>query len=115
MGKLRTWEADEDEYRKFKEILVKEHLKVGEKINEFIKKFNLEYGDGNPVYELDQWFDNEKMLAIPAHMREKPAWLKWILACQDEDLLQGIMGQSQMITSLVDKRILEIRGHSVTY
>ena len=113
--KLRTFEAEIEEYNKFKSTLAIDGKDVGETINEFIRKFNAEFGDGNPGFQLDQWFDNDKMLAIPATMRDRPDWIEWVMACNDEEMLKSIMGQGTMITSVTDKRILELRGHSVKY
>ena len=113
--KLRTFEAEIEAYNKFKATLAIDGEDVGDKLNEFIRNFNKDFGDGNPGYTIDQWFENEKMLAIPATMRDRPDWLEWVLASEDEEMLKSIMAQGQMITSLTDKRILELRGHSVTY
>jgi len=112
---MRSFEAEKDEYNVFKGILAKEGIDVGEKLNDFIKKFNRDFGDGNPGYILDQWFDNDAMAAVPAVMRKKVEWIEWVLKINNEDFLQQIVGQGQTIVNAADKRILELRGHSVNY
>ncbi len=106
--KLRTFEADIEEYRKFKSTLTKDGKDVGEALNEFIKKFNLEYGDGNPAYTIDQWFDKNAMLAIPAVMRAADDWGNWYFDCNDKEMIQKIIWQSQMIGARGAKRLQQI-------
>lgn len=112
---MRSFEAEKEEYQQFKAILAKDGQDVGEKLNEFIKKFNKEFGDGNPAFSLDQFINNEKMKAVPAVFRSKEDWLAWVLKCDDEKLLQEVLGQSQIILNLADNRILELRGHTPHY
>ena len=115
MGKLKTWEADEEDYKKFKIILAKESIGVGDKINEFIAEYIKLHGDGNPAYSLDQFIKNTGMKAVPAVFRSTEDWLKWVLQCDDEKFLQDIIARNQTILGLADKRILELRGHTVKY
>jgi len=112
---MRSFEADKEEYQQFKAILAKDGEDVGEKLNQFIKKFNQEYGDGNPGFSLDQFFENDAMLAVPAVFRSREDWLEWLLKIDDEDMLQNILGQAQTILGLADNRILELRGHTPHY
>ena len=112
---MRSFEADKEEYSTFKAILVKDGVDVGEKLNEFIKKFNKEFGDGNPAFTLDPFIKDAEMAAVPAVFRSTEDWLKWVLQCNDEKFLQDIIAKNQTILSLVDKRILELRGHTVRY
>lgn len=112
---MRSFEAEKEAYQQFKAILAKDGIDVGEKLNQFIKKFNKEFGDGNPGFSLDQFINNEKMKAVPAVFRRKEDWLAWVLQCKDEKLLQDIISQNQTILSLADNRILELRGHTPHY
>ena len=105
MGKLKTWEADEEEYKKFKATLADDGVGVGEKLNDFIKRFNEEYGDGNPGYTIDQWFEKNDMLAIPAVKRSADDWWTWYVDCQDQEMIQGIVWQAQMIAARGTKRL----------
>lgn len=112
---MRSFEAEKDPYNEFKSILAKDGQDVGEKLNEFIKKFVKEFGDGNPGYSLDLFIDNSAMAAVPAIFRSTKDWLKWVLQCDDEKFLQDIIARNQTILGLADKRILELRGHTVSY
>ena len=112
---MRSFEAEKEAYAMFKSILAKDGIDVGEKLNEFIKNFNRNYGDGNPAFTLDPFIKDAEMAAVPAVFRSTKDWLKWVLACDDEKFLQDIIARNQTILGLVDKRILELRGHTVKY
>jgi len=105
---MRSFEADEKEYLKFKSTLAKDGKDLGETINDFIKKFNLEYGDGNPAFDLTQWFENDQMLAIPAVMRAADDWWKWLTECNDPKIIQSVLWQAQMIGARSDKRLKQL-------
>lgn len=112
---MRSFEAEKEAYAEFKSLCAKNGIDVGEKLNEFIKNFNRDHGDGNDSYTLDQFVDDNAMAAVPAVMRNKEDWIKWVLKINSEDFLQQIVGQGQTIVNAADKRILELRGHSVNY
>jgi len=112
---MRSFEAEEEAYKKFKSTLALDGQDVGEKINEFIRNFNKEFGDGNPGFSLDPFMDNESMAAVPAVFRKREDWITWLKNCKNEEFLQEVMGQAQVILHLTDTRILDLRGHSVTY
>ena len=101
----RTFQAEKGEYLKFKSTLAKDGKDVGETINEFIRKFNLEFGDGNPAFVMDQWFENPKMIAIPAVMRAADDWWKWYVDCKEKKMIQEIVWQAQMIAARGTKRL----------
>lgn len=102
---MRSFEADEKEYQKFKSTLAIDGKDLGETLNEFIKKFNKEYGDGNPGYSLDLFMDNSQMLAIPAVMRAADDWWSWLTKCDDPKMVQSILWQAQMIGARAEKRL----------
>jgi len=112
---MRSFEAEKDAYQEFKAILAKDGIDVGEKLNEMIKQFIKDFGDGNPGFSLDQFFENDAMLAVPAVFRSREDWLEWVLKIDDEDMLQKVLGQAQTILSLADNRILQLRGHTPHY
>ncbi len=113
MGKLKTWEADEKNYQKFKILMAKEGIGVGDKINEFIAEYIKVHGDGNPAYSLDLFIKNAEARATPAVFRSKQDWLTWLENCTDEKIVQDILSQTQLILGLADNRILALRGHTV--
>ena len=105
---MRSFEADRLEYLKFKSTLAKDGKDVGEALNEFIKKFNLEFGDGNPAFSLDLFMDNQQMLAIPAVMRSAEDWGNWFYNCEDKEIIQNILYQSQTICARATKRLQQL-------
>lgn len=104
MGKLRTFEADEEAYDAFKVICDREKAHIGEKINEFIKKYVKEHGDGNPIFELDKWFGNSQMKAVPAVFRTLPEWQIWIDKIASDKEFREIESQIYAIKSKLDQR-----------
>ena len=103
MVKLRTWQADETEYDAFKLICARERIYVGDKINEMIRAYIKNHGEGNPNYELDQWTDNPQMLAIPAVMRTLPEWQEYINGLSEKDY-RDLEPQIQALKSKMDER-----------
>lgn len=79
---LRTFKANDTAYEKFKSICARERTGVGDKINEFIEKYNKEHGDGNPIFTLDHYQD-ENFLATPAYHRPLHAWESYLKKCSD--------------------------------
>lgn len=100
---LRTFKADDMAYEKFKSICARERTGVGEKLNEFIEKYNKEHGDGNPNYSLDA-FDHEEMKAVPAVFRDRDSWQSYIENLGEKDL-QELQWQIQTINSLTNNKI----------
>lgn len=72
-----------ESYEKLKDILRKERVDVGDwlqtQIDEHIKK----HGDGNPIFTLDHYND-ENFLATPAYHRPKEAWESYLTKCSDQ-------------------------------
>jgi hypothetical protein len=102
---LKTWQALTDDYNKFKVNCKKEGINVGDKINQMIAKDNLDHGDGNPAYKIDQWFGKNEMLAIPAVKRSAEDWWEWFVSCKDPKMIQDIIWQAQMIGARAQKRL----------
>lgn len=113
MEKMRTWKADEVNYKKFKILMAKEGIGIGDKINEFIAEYIKVHGDGNPAYSLDLFVKNAAMKAVPAVFRNKQDWFNWLSKITDEKMLQDILSQAQLILSLADDQIMRNRGHVV--
>ena len=76
--KMRSFEADEEQYNLFKSILAKEGVDLGDKLNEFIKTFNKDHGDGNPHSTIDQFTENENFLVTPAIFRDGESIRKYL-------------------------------------
>ena len=100
---LKTFKVDDVTYEKFKSLCARERIGVGNKINEFIEKYNKEHGDGNPNYSLDL-FDHEEMKAVPAVFRTRKDWADYIENIDEKDS-QELVWQIQTIHSLIDKKV----------
>ena len=75
--KMRSWESDITSYNKFKSIISGHGGDVGETINELIRNYNKEHGDGNPTYKITD-FQDENFLATPALSREPKVIKKYL-------------------------------------
>ena len=104
-----------DIIKKAEEIAGKEHISFSKVIMNLLVEYVKIHGDGNPAFSLDQFIKNTEMAAVPAVFRSTEDWLKWVLQCDDEKFLQDIITRNQTILGLADKRILELRGHTVKY
>ncbi len=100
---LRTFEAEKESYDSFKSLCIKENVNVGDKINEFIKKYNKEHGDGNPAFTMDQFIEDPGMKAVPAFFRHRDDWQIYIENLPKKEV-QEILWQAQAINSLADKK-----------
>ena len=100
--KLKTWEANVEDYNQFKAMCAKEGVSIGDKINLMIAEEIKVHGDGNPAFSLDQFMDNDKMKAVPAVFRTREEWDEYLQQC-DPKTRQEILWQSQTITSLASK------------
>ena len=103
--KAKTWEADLDIYNEFKSILAREGSNIGDKINDMMKKYNLEHGEGNPAFDLDQFIGNPGMKAVRAFFSTRKEWDHYLqtLIKSNPKLLQEIQWQSQTIGALCQK------------
>ena len=101
---LRTFETEEELYQKFKEICLREGVKVGDKLNEFLKEYIKVHGEGNPVHPLDKWQD-EDFKSFPAFKeRLTTKWIPYLEKCNEKEL-QEVAEQSEGIL----KKALEMK------
>jgi len=102
---MRSFEANKKEYNELKSRCSKDGTDIGEKLNAFIKRDNLEHGDGNPAFTLDQFVENDQMKAVLAVFRTRKEWDSYLMDLKDSNpkLLQEILWQSQTIGSLSQK------------
>ena len=81
---LRTFETDEDEYQKLKEICLREKCRVGDKLNELIAEYIKQHGSGNPVYQLDNWKDPD-FKVCPAFFHNSGTIHEYMMKCKDNE------------------------------
>ncbi len=115
---IRTYYLANEDFElqeKIEGIASRERVNLSMVIVDALKEYVIKHGDGNPVFSLDPFIKDAEMAAVPAMFRSTEDWLKWILACDDEKFLQDIIAKNQTILQLADKRILELRGHTVQY
>ena len=81
---LRTFETEDEKYKKFKEICTREGVKIGDKLNEFIEEYIKVHGDGNPIFTLDKYADPD-FKTTPAFMVTSSKWLDFLSKCKPSE------------------------------
>ena len=71
-----------ESYEKLKDILRKDKKEIGDWLQDKIEDEIKVHGDGNPVYTLDH-FNEDNFLATPAFHRPLSAWKSYLVKCSD--------------------------------
>ena len=93
-------------YEQLKDILRKERKEIGDWLVEKIYDEVRTHGDGNPVYTLDQFYD-ENFLATPAYHRPIETWENYLLKCSNREWREWC-NQLQNLINL-ERRIIDRR------
>jgi len=98
--KIKSFEAKVETYQKFKELVVRDGLELGDKFNEFMENYIRIYGDGKGTSKIDQFFDNEEMMVTPAFFDSPEIWTKYIKSDKiTDETRQKIIWQCQTLGS----------------
>ena len=97
---------NEDEYKKINEIAYRERKSVSEIAREALTDYAKKHGDGNPVFTLDQ-FNNENFLATPAYHRPIETWENYLLKCSNKEWREWC-NQLQNLINL-ERRVIDRR------
>lgn len=113
---MRSFEAKEETYSKFKSLMASQGVHVGDKINELIEEFIIKYGDGDGTSTLDQFVGNLEMRVAPALFDSDEKWFKHIeLQKGNEKYLQEIIWKCQTIgarsQNMKDHGMVSVRRH----
>ncbi len=73
-----------ESYEKLLDILRKERIGIGDWLQNQIEEYNKVHGDGNPVFTLDH-FNDENFLATPAYHRPLHVWKSFLTKCSDAE------------------------------
>lgn len=76
--------VNENSYERLKDILRKERQDIQDWLQDSIDDYIKKHGDGNPMYTLDHYQD-ENFLATPAYHRPLHAWESYLKKCQDKE------------------------------
>ena len=74
--------VNEESYDRLLDILRKEKMQVGDWLQDQIDEYAKVHGDGNPVFTLDHYTD-DNFLATPAYHRPLSAWESYLTKCSD--------------------------------
>ena len=81
---LRTFDTEEELYKKFKAMCDREGKKIGEKLNELMENEVKIHGDGNPVFTLDKYADPD-FKTTPAFGVKMSNWNDFISKCKPNE------------------------------
>ena len=96
--KIKSFEAKVETYQKFKELVVRDGLELGDKFNEFMENYIRIYGDGKGTSKISQFFDNEDMMVTPAFFDSDEIWTKYITSDKiNAETIQKIVWKCQTI------------------
>ena len=94
-----------ESYEKLLDILRKERIPVGDWLQTRIEEYNKVHGDGNPVFTLDH-FNDENFLATPAYHRPLHVWKSFLTKCSDTEYkewtlqLESLLNLERKVTRL---------------
>jgi len=74
--------VDGESYEKLKDILRKDKKEIGDWLQDKIEDEIKVHGDGNPVYTLDH-FNEDNFLATPSFHRPMHIWKSYLTKCSD--------------------------------
>lgn len=105
---LRTFEAKVETYAKFKSLLVGRGENIGDKFNEFMESFILQYGD--KTNSLDSYIIDPNFIPTPPFpLQQNVHRTKWVENIEshkgDEKYLKDLVWSSQTIGSLSQKML----------
>lgn len=105
---IRTYYLSDEDFEiqeKLEDIAYKERVALSIVIVDAIKEYVIKHGDGNPVFTLDQFAEDETMKAVPAFFRTRNTWKQYIDNLDSKGKqLQELLWQSQTINSLLEKK-----------
>lgn len=76
--------VNDESYERLLVILRKEKMAIGDWLQDQIDEYAKVHGDGNPVFTLDH-FNDENFLATPAYHRPLHAWESYLKKCPDNE------------------------------
>ena len=94
-----------ESYERLLDILRKEKMPIGDWLQGQIDDYTKVHGDGNPVYTLDH-FNDENFLATPAYHRPLHAWESYLKKCGDNEYkewtthLESLLNLERRMTKL---------------
>lgn len=98
--------VNEDSYSLLKQNLARENLDVGDWLQESIDDYNKIHTDGNPIYTLDHYTD-DNFLATPAYHRPLSAWESYLTKCSDEHYKQWITQLESLLN--LERKVTKLR------
>jgi len=95
-----------ESYEKLLDILRKEKIGIGDWLQNQIEEYNKVHGDGNPVFTLDH-FNDENFLATPAYHRPLHVWKSFLTKCSDNEYKEWILQLESLLN--LERKVTKLR------
>ena len=95
-----------EDYENLKDILRKERIDIGDWLVEQITEYIKVHGDGNPVYTLDH-FNDENFLATPAYHRPLYVWESYLKKCTDNEFKEWASKLEDLLN--LERKVVKLR------
>lgn len=87
MTQIKTISTTNPEiWEKAKQIAKREGVSLSALINDRLVEYVKIHGEGNPVYSLDKWAENDGFKAVPALLESNDKWISFIQNTNNETL-----------------------------
>lgn len=92
-------------WEKAKQVAKREGISLSALINDRLEDYVKVHGEGNPVYSLDKWAENEGFTAVPALLESTQKWVNFIQKTDTKTLreIEEKSHQIQIIASCYQK------------
>lgn len=91
--------------KEIKKIALREDTTLEEIVVKQLQDYVKVHGEGNPVYSLNKWVENEKFKAVPALFSKTDVWYQYLNNCNDAEKME-IYDQCSGMTRMMQQRKL---------
>ncbi len=99
-----TSSIEKELYERFKEVAWRERKPMNVLIQEFMKKYIKEHGEGNPLYQIDKWIENPELIATPAFFEDIEKWKAYVKRIDDPKELDKHTIRSRYLQAIFKRR-----------
>lgn len=92
----------------FKKITLREGKSMSKLLQEYMKRYINEHGDGNNQYKLTKWYQETDFKVTPAFLESHDKWEKYIGECDSSKELARIQGQASDISQKAKQKYMQV-------
>jgi len=98
--------VNDESYNRLLDILRKEKIQVGDWLQNQIDDYAKVHGDGNPVFTLDH-FNDENFLVTPAYHRPLHVWKTFLTKCSDSEYKEWVLQLESLLN--LERKVTKLR------